>query len=157
MSVFKYHAFIFFMRPPRWRYGTHLVRAFSISWKDFKHIVGSVESDSLSNILVDFFLTIRDWKWAKLAVERNKMIEEHIVNIFRIRDSYNHIFNRFFWPSWAAKKAWLCIWGEVLSERLSFFIAPQGFENYFFNFPWNVTVLIIFFVGSTFKTTSSWE
>ncbi len=22
MSVFKYHAFIFYMRPPRWRYGT---------------------------------------------------------------------------------------------------------------------------------------
>ncbi len=26
MCVFKYHAFIFYMRPPRWRYGTLVVR-----------------------------------------------------------------------------------------------------------------------------------
>jgi hypothetical protein len=26
MSVFKYHAFIYFMRPPRWRYGTSSVQ-----------------------------------------------------------------------------------------------------------------------------------
>ncbi len=88
MCVFKYHAFIFFMRPPRWRYGTHTILFSDCLFVTKKVEKSLLEAENLSRMNIEEKSTDKNIIPIKYISKKLKSLENGLLSLtFPVRFS----------------------------------------------------------------------